>query len=100
MIGPFGARSSEESGRAGRIKGWVSRAFGLEEGTPVTVMELRCKEPGCPPVETAIAILDAPGSPRQYKVHRPMSEVAFEDVERLAVSESEARVVGSREEEA
>lgn len=97
-VGPFGARQGRGSGRAGTIKGWASAVFGLEEGTPMTVAELRCAEPGCPPVETVVAILGAPGSPRQWKVHKPISEVTFEDVERLAVSEDEAAVVDTKEE--
>lgn len=84
MLGPYGARSAEAAGRAGEIKGWVSRAFELDAETVVTVMELRCSEPGCPPVETAVGILGEPGGPRQLKVHKPMAEVGFEDVERLA----------------
>lgn len=91
MIGPFGARSSGDRGRTGRIKGWVSRAFGLEDGTPMTVAELRCMEPGCPPVETVIAILGASGAPRQYKVHKPMSEVTFEDVAGLGIERDRER---------
>jgi hypothetical protein len=76
----------------------MSLVFGLEDGTPMTVAELRCTEPGCPPIETVIAILDSPGSPRQYKVHKPISEVTFEDVERLAPSQDEAEVVNINEE--
>lgn len=102
MIGPFGAQHARGSGQAGRIKWWASVAFGLDVGTTMTVAELRCMEPGCPPVETVVAILDAPSSPRrspqQYKIHKPMSEVIFEDVERLAVSEGEVEVLGTREE--
>lgn len=100
-IGPFRARPADSRAWAATIKDWAARAFGLENGTPMTVAELRCTEPGCPPVETVIAILGASGSsrrsPRQYKVHEPMSEVTFEDVKRLAVSEGEAEVVNTRE---
>jgi hypothetical protein len=87
MIGPFGGRRAGDPGRSTEIKGWVARAFGLSAETPVTVMELRCTEPGCPPVETAIGILGASGETRRYKVHKPVSEVGFGDVERLAAME-------------
>lgn len=89
MIRPFGSRSTGGSGEAGRIKGWVSWAFGVEDGTPMTVAELRCTEPGCPPVETVIGVLDTPGSPRTYKVHKPMAEVTFEDVTGLGIETGE-----------
>lgn len=65
----------------------------------MTVAELRCAEPGCPPVETVVAVLGAPGgSPRQWKIHKPMSEVTRGDVERLADPGGGAGVVGTREE--
>lgn len=82
MIGPFGARSSGVRGRAGRIKEWMTLEFGLEEGTPMSVAELRCSEPGCPPVETNVVILD--GQAQQYRLHKPMVEVRYEDIEHLA----------------
>lgn len=82
MSGPLGVRSSRGSRRSAEIKGWVIQAFGLSEEVAVTVMELRCSEPGCPPVETNVVILD--GQAQQYRLHKPMSEVLYEDVERLA----------------
>lgn len=86
-IGPFGVRAPGRDGRAAEIKGWAARAFGLDEGTTVTVAELRCTEPGCPPVETVIGILGG-GEARRFKLHKPISGVTFEDVEWLAASGS------------
>ncbi len=79
-IGPAGSRSPADPDQVERIKGWAAEGFSLEEGTPVMVMELRCTEPGCPPIETAVAIMDTPGEPRQYKLHKPIPEVTREDV--------------------
>lgn len=97
MIGPFGAQSADGAGRSGEINAWVSRAFEVDE--EVTVMELRCHEPGCPPVETGITVLDGVGSPRQCKLHKPMAEVTFEDFERLAAGEGEKEPTDSQEKE-
>jgi hypothetical protein len=47
------------------------------------VTELRCSEPGCPPLETVIAILSENGS-RQYRLHKSIEEVAEDDIRRLA----------------
>lgn len=79
-IGPAGFRPPGQPRHSGQVKGWVRERFGLGEETPVMVTELRCTEPGCPPVETAIAILEAPGDRRRYKIHKPVSEVVPEDV--------------------
>lgn len=92
-IGPFGGRAPGREGRAAEIKGWVTRVFGLDEGETVTVVELRCTEPGCPPVETVVAILGSSGPPQQYKVHKPISEVTFEDVAGLGIEKgSQGRI--------
>lgn len=40
-----------------RVKGWFRKSFGIGEETSLMVTELRCSEPGCPPVETVIAVL-------------------------------------------
>lgn len=83
-IGIFGSRGSGGVGRSAEIKAWVRRAFGLGEEVTITVAELRCTEPGCPPVETVVGILGGPGGARRIKVHKPAAEVAYEDVARLA----------------
>ena len=63
----------------GQIKEWVRAHFALPAETPVLVTEIYCDQPGCAPVETLVAILD-PGGRRQFKMGRPMREVAKEDI--------------------
>ena len=41
---------------------------------------LQCTEEGCPPIETVIAIMETPGKPRQYKIHKPLAEVKQTDI--------------------
>jgi len=45
----------------------------------VMVTELDCTEPGCPPIETVIALL-GDGVTVQYKIHKPVAEVSVDDV--------------------
>ncbi|MEM1332442.1 MAG: hypothetical protein AAGG08_03195 [Actinomycetota bacterium] len=45
----------------------------------VLVTELECSEPGCPPIETVIALLSDSGN-TQYKVHKPVADVRIDDV--------------------
>jgi hypothetical protein len=78
----FGQRPRPDPARVAAIKGWVAQAFGLPDGAAVAVLELRCAEPGCPPLETVIALLDRPGQ-RQYKLPKGLAEVTFDDVARL-----------------
>lgn len=56
------------------LKAVVREALQLDPEASVVVQQLACVEPGCPPVETVIAVL---GSPRRtWKIARPAAEVS------------------------
>jgi hypothetical protein len=79
----FGSRLGTDPKRAAEVKEWAVEIFRLDADASVMVTELRCAEPGCPPLETIIAILDQPGQPRQFKIHKAIAE-GFADVLELA----------------
>jgi hypothetical protein len=80
----FGSRSKGDPGRIAAIKEWAIEVFRLPADASVLVTELRCSEPGCPPLETVIALLDTPGKPRQFKIHKACADVSFADVLQVA----------------
>ncbi|MEW6248434.1 MAG: hypothetical protein AB1555_17250 [Nitrospirota bacterium] len=80
----FGGRRAIDPDQADRIKSWARARWGLSDETTVMVTELECREPGCPPIETVIAVLEGPGQVRQYKIHKSAGEVRRRDVEDLA----------------
>ena len=80
MIGAFGGRAGEDPARSSRIKAWVAAAFALQEGTAVMVTELTCTEPGCPPLETVIAIFAVGHAARQLKLPKALLVVTHADV--------------------
>jgi hypothetical protein len=78
----FTSRTDEKRAAAIRqLKLFARALFNASEDDAVVVNELACTEPGCPPVETVIALLRAGSEPRQVKVHKPAVEVTIEDVE-------------------
>lgn len=85
MFAPRG----RSSGRAAEIKVWVSEHLGLGENDLVSVAELTCHEPGCPPVETVVTVHRDDGDRGSWKVHKPMSEVCEPDIND-ALSSAEA----------
>ena len=85
----FGSSRKADPKRIAEVKEWVAEVFRLGADVSVLVTELRCTEPGCPPLETVIAVLDQPGQPRQYKIHKPLTEVTQQDVARLGLSDAE-----------
>jgi hypothetical protein len=77
------ARPTSNAMRIAEIKACVVRSLGLSEEATVLVTELQCREEGCPPLETVIAVF-RPGGPKlQLKLHQPLAEVADQDVARL-----------------
>lgn len=83
----FGSRSDERRSAAIRsLKAAARTLFGAAEDDAVVVNELSCAEPGCPPIETVVALLRAGSQPRQVKVHKPAVEVTEDDL-RAAIQE-------------
>ena len=80
----FGGRRTIAPDRAACIKAWARMLWALSDETTVMVTELECREPGCPPIETVIAVLEGPGRTTQYKIHKAADEVSQADVEALA----------------
>ncbi|MEO1058336.1 MAG: hypothetical protein AAFY28_15620 [Actinomycetota bacterium] len=76
-----GRRNLAHTSRVKAIVEDLVAASGAEAAdTTVLVTELECSEPGCPPVETVIALLTADENV-QYKIHKPLAEVDATDVQ-------------------
>ena len=67
-------------GNSREIKSWVSEGLGLTDDVSILVTELQCHEPGCPPVETVIAVLRPGVQAAQVKIHQPMAELTHAQV--------------------
>ncbi|SDA87420.1 hypothetical protein [Sinorhizobium sp. NFACC03] len=70
--------------QAATIKTWTRNALGLSDDVVVSVNQLSCAEPGCPPQETVILVL--PGGNRALKlaIHKALTDVTEIDVVNLA----------------
>lgn len=66
-------RDGDRARRASELADLVRGTLSLPDEVSVTVSQLACREPGCPPVETVIAVL-GPGG-RRWTIHRPIAEV-------------------------
>ena len=83
----FGSSRKIDPKRIAEVKEWVAEVFRLGADVSVMATELRCTEAGCPPLETVIAILEQPGQPRQFKIHKGIADVTFADVLQVAKPE-------------
>ncbi|ESA35767.1 hypothetical protein N836_10535 [Leptolyngbya sp. Heron Island J] len=68
-----------------QIKTWVYDLLKLDPDIGISVSQLQCKEPDCPPIETVITILSQPA--QQYKIHKALDDVEQVDLIRLFQTE-------------
>ena len=79
----FNSQQKSDPRQIVQVKSWVSQVFDLSDDVSVMITQLQCTEEGCPPIETVIAIMETPGKPRQYKIHKPLMEVNQADIVNL-----------------
>ncbi len=80
----FAKRSRTNDDHMTQVKAWVRELMTVPADAAVLVTELRCTEPGCPPLETVIAVLDDAVAPRQYKLHRALADITREHIAECA----------------
>jgi hypothetical protein len=76
-------RTQSNPAHTQEIKQWIRAVFQLSDDVTVMVTELQCSEPGCPPVETVIAIMNTGRDPSRYKLHKAIRDVTAEDIREL-----------------
>lgn len=64
-----------------QIKDWTYQRLNIDSEIPISINQLQCHEPDCPPVETVIAVMTCP--PQQYKIHKQISEISETDINNL-----------------
>ena len=64
-----------------QVKTWITEILNLDEQVTISLNQLTCQDTGCPPVETAIVIMEQPL--KQYKIHKSIAEIQQSDIERL-----------------
>ena len=64
-----------------QIKDWTYQRLDLDSETPISINQLQCHEPGCPPVETVIAVMTSP--PLQYRINKQISEITEIDMNQI-----------------
>lgn len=86
---PLGARSPRQPGPSPQLrelKETVRRLLGLDEDTAVMIRQLACTEPGCPPMETVVAVLPMDGAARRWTLHAPADRITEADLRRVLLA--------------
>ena len=87
MLNLSGKNQEKDVATILKIKNWVRETFKLTEYETVLVTELQCHEEGCPPVETVIVVLREGTGKEQYKFHKRLDEIIFQDIESITQTE-------------
>ncbi len=79
FLNPLQRRAPGLIEQARAIKQWTRACLGLAEETVVSVNELACHLPGCPPKETVILVMNVERTV-QASIHKALVEVTEADV--------------------
>ena len=79
---PLGSRPgpAQPSPQLRELKETVRTLLGLDDDTAVMVRQLACAEPGCPPLETVVAVLPMEGQARRWTLHQPADLITEDDL--------------------
>ena len=65
------------------LKTVFTKKFSVSKGSTISVAELRCHEPNCPPVETVFTVRTSDGSIQDWRISKSASEIQIKDIEIL-----------------
>jgi hypothetical protein len=63
-----------------QLKLQTQKLLGLSDDVTISVTELSCREPGCPDVETVVAILREGEKPSIARVHKSIPDVTGDEL--------------------
>lgn len=75
-----GAETTDIPARILEIKAWTRSALSLEQDTTISINELSCSEPDCPPKQVVVLILSKSAAVRKFEIHKALLDVCEEDV--------------------
>jgi hypothetical protein len=65
------------------LKLLISKKYHLSDETIISIVELACHEPNCPPLETVITAQVEDGSIQNWRIAKAISEIEEYDINNL-----------------
>ena len=62
-----------------QLKVWIKDYLELSPDIAISISQLQCHEPECPPLETVVSVMFQP--PLTCKIHLPASEIGLADLQ-------------------
>jgi hypothetical protein len=63
-----------------RVRTWTAERFSLPADAIVAVSEKTCSLPGFPPLETHVLFLPPDGKRHHFRMFKPVTEIALDDL--------------------
>ncbi|NHT78539.1 hypothetical protein C8J35_111127 [Rhizobium sp. PP-F2F-G38] len=79
FVNPLARNGASVINSARSIKSWARQLLALPDEAVVTVSELACHVPGCPPKETVILVMQDTDM-LQVSIHMAMKDVSEQDL--------------------
>ncbi|MDE3813326.1 hypothetical protein I7I49_24425 [Sinorhizobium meliloti] len=79
FVNPLAPNGPSVISSARSIKSWAREVLTLPDEAVVSVSELACHVPGCPPKETVILVMQGAGT-IQVSIHKAMKDVTEDDL--------------------
>ena len=76
-------RKTQNIEKIRNLKLLISNKYKPSDNTIISIAELSCHEPDCPPIETVITVRYENGSMKNWRVAKPISEVEETDIYEL-----------------
>ena len=76
-------RKTQNIEKIRNLKLLISNKYKLSDNTIISIAELSCHEPDCPPIETVITVRYENGSMKNWRVAKSISEVEETDIYEL-----------------
>ena len=70
------------------LKAIFTEKFYISKDSTISVAELRCHEPNCPPVETVFTVRTTDGSIKDWRISKFANEIQIKDIELLYEKEN------------
>lgn len=78
------AKPKADPEKVQQLKTLIYEILKIDSEIPVSISQLQCSEPDCPPIETVIAVMTNPA--QQYKIHKSVAEINQTDISKLIQS--------------
>ena len=66
-----------------KLKIQIAKKYQLPESTIISIAELACHEPGCPPIEIIITSRAEDGSMQNWKIGKSIDKIEESDINQL-----------------